>query len=133
MKSYNGFTAKQRMDAFNWLKAEYLAGRRQKPTQCDCCEQDKGIVEHHSEDYSAPYGSNIGEYALCFVCHMMVHCRFRNLNAWENYKQLVIDGANFTAYRYRDFNGFVAEFLEGPIKPLSFGANKRKDVLGRIA
>lgn len=132
MKSYNGFTPKQRMDAFNWLKVEYADGRRARPTSCDCCEQDKGIVEHHSEDYSAPYGDHIGQYALCFVCHMMVHCRFRNLKQWESYKELVAQGANFTAYHNRNFNGFVAEFLNKEIKPISYSAN-RADILGQIA
>jgi hypothetical protein len=133
VKSYNGFTAKQRMDAFNWLKGEYAAGRRAKATSCDCCGQDKGIVEHHSEDYSAPYGDHIGQYSLCFVCHMMVHCRFRNMRQWEAYKKLVVSGANFNPYYQRNFNGFVAEFLNGPITPVSYEDGERLDVLGLIA
>jgi hypothetical protein len=63
---------------------------------------------------------------------MMVHCRFRNLKQWEAYKELVALGANFTPYYNRNFNGFVAEFLNGEIKPISYSAN-RADVLGQIA
>tara|TARA_R100000773_G_scaffold36307_1_gene31302 strand:- start:1602 stop:1847 length:246 start_codon:yes stop_codon:yes gene_type:complete len=78
MKSYNGFTPKERTDAFIWLKGEYASGRREKGKVCDACGQTKGIVEDHSEDYSYPYGDHIGKYTFCYRCHMMIHCRFRN-------------------------------------------------------
>jgi hypothetical protein len=79
MGPYNGFSAAQRQRALAWVKKQYAAGTRQRPTRCDACSQDRGIIERHSEDYSEPFGDHIGAYALCFTCHMMVHARRRSL------------------------------------------------------
>lgn len=131
MKSYNGFSPSQRYKALNWLKGEYAAGRRARPFSCDCCRQTEGIIEHHSEDYSEPFGNNIGQYALCYICHMMIHCRFRNPRQWQLYKQMVADGANFKPFYVRNFTLFAEQFLRGTLSPISF-SEKRQDVLSEI-
>ena len=79
MNSYNGYTAKERYAALAWLKKEWAKGtREQTPKCCDICGQTKGQLSYHSEDYSYPYGDHIGFFGLCYICHMMLHCRFRN-------------------------------------------------------
>ncbi|HLK60325.1 MAG TPA: hypothetical protein VKU00_27435 [Chthonomonadaceae bacterium] len=112
MKSYNGFSPAQRTRALAWLKKEYEAGRRQPPTVCQACGQTEGIIEAHSEDYSEPYGDHIGAYSFCYTCHMMLHCRFRNPQAWERYKEAIRRGVRYRPVYRRDFNAIVP-FLNG--------------------
>lgn len=92
MNSYNGFTPAQRVAALKWLNREYAAGRRTRPTRCDACGQTNGLLQAHSEDYSAPFGANIGEHGLCYMCHMMIHCRFSAKRVWEDYRTRVRSG-----------------------------------------
>lgn len=71
------------MTAFRWLKVEIAAGRRAPlPARCEMCSQDQGAIQYHSEDYSAPYGDNIGQYGLCVEDHMILHTRFTHPNRW---------------------------------------------------
>jgi hypothetical protein len=88
---YNGFTARQRSDAFHWLMAEIKEGRRHDAQQCMVCGSQKNPCLH-SEDYSFPFGPHIGEYELCWTCHMMIHCRFRNPERWREYMQGIANG-----------------------------------------
>lgn len=95
MQSYNGFSGEQRARAQRWLNAEWAAGRRRRPQRCEACGQDQGIIHAHAEDYSEPFGDHTDEYKLCYRCHMMLHCRFRNFMAWEHYRDQVRDGFQF--------------------------------------
>jgi hypothetical protein len=113
MKSYNGFTAADRMKAFNWLKDEYAKKTRTRPTVCDACGQKEGIIEAHSEDYSAPYGDHIGAYGFCYRCHMMIHCRFNALHAWNTYRDMVSAGYQFPPIHARNFRA-ITDFLNNP-------------------
>lgn len=90
-KHYNGFTPQQRQKAFNWLKRQYANGNRARPTQCGACGQDVGVC-HHSEDYSYPYGDNVGEFELCFACHMWIHNRKNRPDNWDIYKARIAAG-----------------------------------------
>ena len=132
MKPYNGFSEQQRNDAQAWLNAQWRTGMLQRPCKCVACGQDKGIIDAHAEDYSIPYmGGKTDEYHLCFRCHMMVHCRFRNLNRWKWYKEAVASGMTFKPFYSRDFNTFAAQTLNA-LPPLDFMGEPRTDVLGRI-
>lgn len=111
MNPYNGFTSAQRSKALAWLNKEYAAGRRHRPTQCEACGQTEGVVDAHSEDYSQPFGAHIGAHRLCFRCHMMVHCRFKNPKAWALYKAQVRNGKIFRPFMTRNFGGFVSETI----------------------
>ena len=65
MNPYNGFSPVQRVQALRWLKGEYAARRRQRPTSCDGCGQTEGIIQAHSEDYGQPFGDHIGAFGFC--------------------------------------------------------------------
>lgn len=103
MKSYNGFPPEQRIRAQRWLNAEYASGRRIRPTVCAACGQHEGLIDSHAEDYSEPFGDHTDAYPLCYVCHMMLHCRFAAPAAWDTYREAVRDGYQAPAQKTRDF------------------------------
>lgn len=113
MKSYNGFSAEQRMAAFNWLKAEVAAGRRTmtKP-KCDACEQARGYLMAHSEDYSSPFGDNIGRWTFCYWCHMLLHCRLRAPDRFDAYRVMLVSGVRFVNPHGPNWGG-VQRYLQG--------------------
>ena len=115
LRSYNGFTATERMTAYRWLMAEYAAGRRMRPVACDACTQTAGLIEPHSEDYSSPFGPHIGQWGVCYTCHMMIHCRFKALDRWDEYRSAVRAGAIFAPIAKRAFPVFAGRFLRGPL------------------
>jgi hypothetical protein len=88
LKTYNGFDHDQRMKGYRWLQREYAAGRRAHPTVCDACGQADGPIDAHSESYAEPFGDHIGRFGLCYRCHMAIHTRFNNPEAWEAYSTM---------------------------------------------
>jgi hypothetical protein len=115
MKSYNGFPPEQRERAQRWLREEWTSGRLARPAKCCACGQDKGVIDAHAEDYSLPFrAGKTDEFHLCFTCHMMVHCRFRNPEAWARYCAVIAGGGHFAAVMKRDFGTFAAVQLDGP-------------------
>lgn len=132
MKSYNGFTPDQRNKAQAWLNAQWKAGTLARPSTCHACGQDQGIIDAHAEDYSLPFAAGkTDQYHLCFRCHMMVHCRHRNLNRWRWYKEAVANGMRFTPFHSRNFDLFAIQTLNG-LPPLEVQTDPREDVLGKI-
>jgi hypothetical protein len=111
LKTYNGFDHDQRMKGYRWLQREYATGRRARPIVCDACGQIEGAIEAHSENYSAPFGDHIGRYGLCYRCHMAIHTRFNNREAWEAYKHHVALGRIFHPIG-KNFRRFCIETLE---------------------
>ena len=86
MNSYNGYEPKERYAALAWLKKEWAKGTRKKtPDCCDICGQTEGNLAYHSEDYSYPYGDHIGQFGLCYICHMMLHCRYKSPDVMATY------------------------------------------------
>jgi hypothetical protein len=129
MNYYNGFSPRQRLDALRWFNAERAAGRRENPSSCDACGQTEGHISGHSEDYSFPYGDHIGRFGVCYRCHMMIHCRFKNAEAWETYKAHLREGRvfapigrNFWLFRRQtlDAKGEDVRFKQGPVKASTF-------------
>jgi hypothetical protein len=118
MNSYNGFTPNQRMKAYKWLMEQYATGKRFKPTKCDSCGITKGIIEPHSENYGEPFGNHIGYYGFCYRCHMILHCRFRNPEAFARYADEVYAGTVFTPFYTRDFGTFSAQHLKNWCPPV---------------
>lgn len=90
MNSYNGFTPSQRVKAQNWLKKQWATGSLVRPCKCYACGQTDGLIDAHAEDYSEPFASGkTDQFHLCRKCHMQVHRRFANPQAWLRYKALV--------------------------------------------
>jgi hypothetical protein len=111
LKTYNGFDHYQRMKGYRWLQGEYVAGRRARPTVCDACGQTEGEISAHSENYGEPFGDHIGRYGLCYRCHMAIHTRFNNPEAWEAYRHHVALGRIFYPIG-KSFVRFCRETLE---------------------
>ena len=82
------------MKGYRWLQGEYAVGPRARPTVCGACGQTEGPIEAHSQSYAAPFGDHIGRFGLCYRCHMAIHTRFNNREAWEAYKLTDLDGPN---------------------------------------
>lgn len=113
MNSYNGFSPKQRYKALKWFKEQISQGlRSEKPKCCDICGQPHGFLQFHSENYSEPFGDHIGEIGLCYICHMMIHCRFKNPLKWACYKMTLQQGMRYSAYSTNNWVKFKKEFLE---------------------
>ena len=103
MKHYNGFTPQQREKSLVWQKAQILNGRYPAASQCCACGQTEGVIDYHQEDYSEPYGDHIFKYQLCYICHMMVHCRFSAPRAWTLYRQYIEKGGRLKPFKKRDY------------------------------
>lgn len=117
LNSYNGFPPAQRSRALAWLKREYAAGRRVRPTICDACGQTEGLVEAHSEDYSEPFGDQTGAYGFCLTCHMMLHCRARAPEAWLTYKAAIAAGVTFEPFYTRNFPRVLVLYVHRSATP----------------
>ena len=102
MKSYNGFTPKQRYAGLAIVKQAIADGRLKPIKECSCtfCGQDRGIRQYHSEDYT-PERIVDQVIPLCWRCHMMLHSRFSHPLSWEKYKVEVDGGKRFDpVYRH---------------------------------
>ena len=105
-RPYNGCTPEERTKGGNWYRKNRKAGVIPAPAACCCCGQTVG-VNGHSEDYSEPFGDHIGCFHLCYRCHMAVHCRFRNYEAFKVYRDLI---KTRTFAPTRDFKRFISDF-----------------------
>jgi hypothetical protein len=132
VKDYNGFSAKEREDAYEWLKEQWRLGKRPKPEKCCACGQTEGVLMAHSEDYSKPYGDNIDRYPLCYICHMMVHCRFRNPEKFAAYAKIVSAGGRFKAFPGANWDGFRRAFLVAQTLPQHKDGGEPNNVLERM-
>ncbi len=113
--SYNGFSGAHRDKAQAWLRGEWTSGRLARPSVCCACGQDRGIIDAHAEDYSEPFAAGKTDgFHLCFTCHMILHCRFRNRENWDRYRAAVRAGGHFAAVMNRDFGTFSKQHLNGP-------------------
>lgn len=112
MNSYNGFSPAQRYKALAYHKAQIKSGAKApKPKMCDGCGTERGFLAWHSEDYSEPFGPHIGEYGVCYRCHMHIHCRFKNPKAFAKYAEVIESGYRFVPYISSNWERFKAENL----------------------
>lgn len=132
MKDYNGFSPGQRLKAYRWLQDQYARGARRRPTRCDACGQTEGIIEAHSEDYSAPYGDHIGEWSLCYRCHMMVHNRQHAPDAWRQYRAALAGGTIFAAFHKRNYWGFRHQHIARWEPVIGASGPAHPDILAEI-
>ncbi|HZZ24925.1 MAG TPA: hypothetical protein VFE60_21135 [Roseiarcus sp.] len=118
MKDYNGFTGEQRGRAQSWLNAQWRSGAIARPLDCCACGQAAQPIDAHAEDYSEPFRKDVTDgFHLCFICHMMVHCRHRSQEAWRLYRHMVESGGRAIPVGGRHFPAFQQKFLTGKITP----------------
>jgi hypothetical protein len=118
---YNGFRGEQRGRAQSWLNAQWRSGALARPVACVACGQTAQPIDAHAEDYSEPFRKDVTDaFHLCFICHMMVHCRHRSEEAWLLYRQLVESGGRSIPVGGRNFPAFRQRFLTGKLAPVLF-------------
>ncbi len=116
MKDYNGYPAKQRDKAQRWLNKHWDNGSLPRPVRCVACGQSQGVLDAHAEDYSEPFApGKTDAFHLCFVCHMMVHCRYKNEPRWTEYRGVVETGGRPLPFFRRDWPRFQKHFLSSTI------------------
>lgn len=103
MKSYNGFTPQQRMEGDRIIKQAIAEGKLKPPTKCRVCGQDKGILHVHAEDYR-PDKILANCRCLCWRCHMILHSRYRNREAFNRYFKEVREGKKYPPVYTHDFS-----------------------------
>ena len=130
MKAYNGFTPEQRNKAAAWLRSQWAAGRP-RPVACCACGQDKGVIDAHAEDYTEPFGNHTDQYPMCIRCHMMLHCRFRSPDVWNDYRAAIRSGVRYAPLFSRSF-GPIASQLNGTVPPFTTRCPPARLVLDEI-
>lgn len=123
---YNGWSVQERNRSARLHAEAYGGGREPRPTICIACGQTQGRIDSHMEDYDDPWD---GIMPLCYLCHLMVHCRQTNPYAFERYRRLILDG-----WRFRAVGGFgsVLRFLRGGDLPRDRVTVPKRDWLGEI-
>ena len=103
---FQGWTSEQRLASLALTKKAIASGELPKPTKCELCGQDKGIIQYHNNDYSHPtkYLSS-----LCWRCHMMLHSCRRSPEAVKKYFDAVASGKRFAPVYRHDFKVLADE------------------------
>src|SRR3984885_11802024 len=114
LKTYNGFNGEKRARAQSWLNSQWRSGALARPVACTACDQTAQPIDAHAEDYSEPFRKDVTDaFHLCFICHMMVHCRHRNQEAWRISRHMVESGGRAIPVGGRHFRAFQQKFLTG--------------------
>jgi hypothetical protein len=76
LKTYQGFSSRERVEAWKRIWVARWMGLIPHPTKCSIC----GSAGHHyhNEDYSRPLDAK----PVCRACHLAIHQRFRNPDRW---------------------------------------------------
>ena len=115
MKSYNGFTPKQREKAARIQREAIEAGIMKSPNECRCtiCGQDKGIRHYHNEDYSDEAIISNAR-VVCWRCHMMIHSRFEHPLSFAKYMiDVVLYKKRFNpVYRGNDWDALNIHYID---------------------
>lgn len=129
-KGYNGFSRTRRIEAVAFFNAKQLP----PPKICEVCGQTKGKILYHTEDYSKPFGQEIGKYKLCYTCHSMLLMRHGPSmpKKYQEYKNKIVNGYNFLPvsgwYYFKKL--FVDELTI--IAPFEKSKNTNVKILDRI-
>ncbi len=127
MREYNGFPSHVRSKAGVFRKRMIAEGRIPKfPPHCRACGQTEGAMCYHTEDYSEPHGAHTIAFEICYVCHMMIHCRHRGRERWLQYIFGVAKGHTYPPIFGWNFKAFCAIFLsrKGLPEPVAIDPEK---------
>lgn len=108
---YNGFTPAERAKGGAAYNAAIRSGVVKSPTQCEACQAAEGVTGHN-EDYETP----LQFFEVCFLCHMMIHCRYRDVGRWQLYLSLLDEGAVLA--RVSGWPEFREKYLSGDLDAL---------------
>jgi hypothetical protein len=86
MLSYNGFSSSERAKVGKIQQEAIRNGSFTAPEVCELCQQSKGQLQLHNEDYSKPFED---AHPICRACHLALHVRFNNPERWEKRKELI--------------------------------------------
>jgi hypothetical protein len=121
LKSYNGYSSAQRARAQSWLNSQWRSDALTRPIACIACGQTAQPIDAHDEDYSEPFRKDVTDaFHLCFICHMMVHSRHRNKEAWRVFRRMVEGGGRPIPLGGRRFLSFQQKFLTAQITSALF-------------
>jgi len=86
MKSYKGWTGKERSKSLKKTNEAIRKGIIPPAKTCNRCGQDKGIIQYHNHDYSDPI-----KYLepMCWRCHMVLHSERRAPEACRRYWEAI--------------------------------------------
>lgn len=101
--AYNGFHVKYRMSQSARVNSAIKRGLVERPEKCLTCCQTEGIIMGHQEDYDFPYAY----FPVCYVCHRMIHQRFKRPELYLRYRAALRLGYRsepFTFYGWRLWN-----------------------------
>lgn len=112
MSSYKGWTGEERLKSLALTKKAIADGVIPKPTVCEWCGQDKGIIQYHNENYSHPT-----KYlkSLCWRCHMIHHSRHFAPEQCKAYFDAIAAGKRFPPVYRHDFS--ILERDHNIVKP----------------
>lgn len=131
--SYNGFSNEDRYVMMPWFMKQTKRVRSGLPSelppleQCGLCGQERGILEHHTEDYNFPWGRHSGEWVLCYRCHMVLHCQRSAPAAWTDYLGVISAGWMFppiNAPRNAGWGIIVSQHLAAGMRRCRRGADE---------
>lgn len=133
LSSYNGFSGEQRDKAQRWLNEQWASGRLARPCKCVACGQTAGVIDAHAEDYSEPFAAGkTDEFHLCYLCHLVLHCRRQNRAMWLRYRKDIASGIIFAPFYSRSWPRFQNMMLKGYHAAIMVTGEPHADVLGRI-
>lgn len=110
MNSYNGFSSAERTAHYAVYKKMIAAGQVVWPTVCEACGQTEGRIEPHDEDYTVQ-----ASFGVCYRCHMMIHCRFKNRSAWNFYRDMARIGKRAEPLHGRAWGAVVRQLNGGAV------------------
>jgi len=130
MNSYKKWSGEERTRSLRLTNKAKKMGLLDEPKMCRVCGQTEGILHTHNKDYDVTLalvpkmidGTATKEEVemvkevlvpLCWRCHMILHSKYRNSEAYKKYFEEVKDGKKCYPPVYKhDYellkeNGFV--------------------------
>ena len=106
LANYKGWTAEERLASLAKTKQAIKDGIIPPPHACELCEQDKGIIQYHNEDYSHPT-----KYlrSWCWRCHMIHHSQHFAPVQCKAYFDEIASGKIYPPVFKHDFGILVRE------------------------